>query len=78
MSRYFFHMRMIDDTLIVDINGIEVTDLAAARGEAIEAVIEMTHEKELAGERPSIKAIEIADEGGEIVSVILFEAPHIH
>ena len=78
MSRYFFTIHMIDETVVTESDGIEFKDLAEARQEAIEAVGTMVLETRIRRERPAIRAVEISDQSGEIVSVIPFEAPHLH
>ena len=78
MSRYFFTIRMMDDTVLTESHGIEFKDLAEARQEAIEAVGTMVLETKIRREQPSIRAVEISNQSGEIVSVIPFEAPRLH
>ena len=76
MSRYFFTIHMIDETVVTESDGIEFKDLAEARQEAIEAVGTIVFETRIMRERPAIRAVEISDQSGEIVSVI--EAPRLH
>ena len=75
MSRYFFNIHMIDETVVTESDGIEFKDLAEARQEAVEAVGTMVLERRIRRERPSIRAVEISNDSGETVSVIPFEAP---
>jgi hypothetical protein len=78
MSRYFFTLHMIDETVVAESDGIEFKDLAEARQEAIEAVVTMVLEGRIKRERPAIKTVEISDQSGEIVSLIPFEGPRSH
>ena len=78
MSRYFFTIHLIDETVVTESGGIEFKDLAAARQEAIEAVGTMVLEMRIRREQPAIRAVEISAQSGEIVSIIPFEAPRLH
>ena len=78
MLRYFFNGRMDDETAISDSDGIEFLNLSEAHQEAIEAVATMVVEKGLTGEELSISAVEISDQNGQILAVILFEGPRVH
>ena len=78
LFRYFFDLRMVDETAIFDTDGIEFTNFAEAYQQAIEAVATMVIEKGLSREQLSIRAVEISDQSGQILSVIPFEGPRSH
>ena len=78
MLRYFFNLRMVDETAISDADGIEFRNLAEAHKETIEAVTTMVIEKGLSREQLSIRAVEISDQSGQILSVVPFEGPRVH
>ena len=78
MLRYFFNLRMVDETAICDSDGIEFSNFAEAHWEAIEAVTTMVIEKGLSGEQLPIRAVEISDQSGQILSVVPFEGPRVH
>ena len=78
LLRYFFDLRMVDETAIFDTDGIEFTNLAEAYQQAIEAVATMVIKKGLSREQLSIRAVEISDQSGQILSVVPFEGPRIH
>ena len=78
MSRYFFTLRMMDESIVIESDGLEFEDLAAAQHEALEAVTTMLVESSINRQRPRIKTVEISDQTGEILSVIPFEMPSRH
>ena len=69
MFRYFFHVREGSD-LHRDAEGRDLSDVEAARREAINSVREIISEKLLHGGALNNRSIEIADETGHVVDVI--------
>jgi uncharacterized protein DUF6894 len=69
MPRYFFHVREGSD-LNRDAEGQDLSDVEAARREAINSVREIISEKLLHGGALNHRSIEIADETGHVVDVI--------
>ena len=70
MPRYYFHVRDGAD-LSRDTEGQEFSNLDAARAEAMNSAREMLGERLLHGGSMNAKQIEIADETGHVVDVIL-------
>jgi hypothetical protein len=82
MTRYFFHVRDDDNDLSPDTEGQELSDLEAARREALNSNREMLGERLLHGGRPGHRQIEIADDKGEVLAVVnawdtLFQEGHL-
>ena len=71
MPRYFFHI--FNDVDAIDQDGMELTDLASAKRQAIRGGRSMMADHLIAG-RPIklFHRIEIADEGGKTLAVIPF------
>jgi hypothetical protein len=71
MPRYFIHI--YDDAVVVDEDGMELRDLAAAKYEAIRGARSMMAEHIFAG-RPLklFHRVEIADESGKVLAVVPF------
>jgi hypothetical protein len=71
MPRYYIHI--YDDTAMMDGDGFDLRDLAAAKHEAIQGARSIMAENLVAG-RPLklFHRIEIADERGEVLAVIAF------
>jgi len=69
MPRYFFHVRE-GSHLNRDAEGQDLSDVEAARREAINSVREIISEKLLHGGALNHGSIEIADETGHVVDVI--------
>src|SRR5579871_4560747 len=69
MPRYFFHIREGSD-INRDGEGQDLSDVEAARREAINSVREIISEKLLHGGALNHRTIEIADETGRVVEVV--------
>lgn len=69
MPRYFFHIREGSD-INRDVEGQDLSDVEAARREAINSVREIISEKLLHGGPLNHRTIEIADETGHVVDVV--------
>ena len=70
MARYFFHLRD-GDTLLPDDEGLELLDLEAARGYAIESARQLLSQAALRGTAASLhQLIQVLDEGGQTVLAI--------
>jgi hypothetical protein len=71
MPRYYIHI--YDDAVMIDRDGMELRDLAAAKHEAIRGARSMMAEHLVAG-RPLqlFHRVEIADESGKVLAVIPF------
>jgi len=70
MPRYFFHVRDNEGDISRDEEGQELPDLESARREAVNANREMLGERLLHGGSLNHRQIEIADDSGEILTVI--------
>jgi hypothetical protein len=71
MTRFFFHVREGDGGLSLDSEGEELAGLEAARREAIASVREMLGERLLHGGELDHRQIEIANEKGEVLAVVV-------
>ena len=69
MKRYFFHV-LENGQLIIDEEGLELSDLAAARHEATESARYMLSEAIRSGKHDAPDAFVIADEGGQTLDTI--------
>ena len=69
MPRYFFHVREGSD-INRDAEGQDLSDVEAARRQAVNSVREIISEKLLHGGALNHRSIEIADETGRVVDVI--------
>jgi hypothetical protein len=63
MAMFYFHIQT-DDLVVEDLEGIELADLAEARGEALEAARDILAEAVRSGDDWVDKAFVIADEHG--------------
>lgn len=70
MTRYFFHVRDEDGDVSQDFEGQELTDLPAARAEAIRTNREMLGERLLHGGDLDHRRIEISDASGRILDKV--------
>jgi hypothetical protein len=71
MPRYYFDIRD-GDKLVEDAEGIELSDVAAAREEAVAAARELLAEHLRHGELPETKQFEIRNEAGELIETVPF------
>ena len=72
MPRFFLHVHEAGKTVAVDPEGGEYASIELARFEAIEGARQLASDRALAG-ISFAGSIEIATEGGEVLSVVLFE-----
>jgi hypothetical protein len=77
MPRYFFHRRSASG-FIEDLEGEDLSDLGAAREEAIEAARELMSEEVRKGIAPNGSCFEIADESGNVLEIVLFQSALQH
>jgi uncharacterized protein DUF6894 len=70
MPRYFFNVRDGDGDVSRDTEGQELSDLAAARKEAVSTNREMLGERLLHGGHLDHRQIEVADENGKVLAKI--------
>ena len=77
MSRYFFTIHMIDETIVTESDGSEFKDLAEARQEAIEAVGTMVLRGGLTEAAGDQSRRDLRPERRDR-SLIPFEAPRLH
>jgi len=71
LSRFYLHQR-IANGIIEDPDGTEAVDPTAARHEAILAARQLLANAILAGVAPLGTALQITDEGGEVLLVVPF------
>ena len=69
MKRFFFHLKKGDE-LILDDDGTELPDIAAAMLEALLAARELLADAIQAGEQKVAEALVIADEAGRTLEVL--------
>lgn len=67
MPRYYFHVRVIDRTIVPDFIGAEFVDEAAAIADASQATVE----KPVA----NFEAVLVSDETGRILATVPFGQP---
>lgn len=72
MRRYYFHQR-IDGDVLIDPDGYDYPDLAAARASALVNARSLWAAAILAGDDLRGQAIEIANDDGVAVDVVPFE-----
>ncbi len=70
MPRFYFHVRSGDDDVSRDLEGQDLSDLEAARQEAVRVNREILGERILHGGSLHGRRIEIADEQGAILGVV--------
>lgn len=71
MPRYFFHVRN-GDSLIQDLEGIDLPDLDAARIEALEGARSLLSETVRTGGVLDGQRFEIVDESGQVLDTLSF------
>jgi hypothetical protein len=70
MSRYYFHLRLVDDRIIADQDGSDLPDAATARREALAAARQMLADAIKSGSENIPEALVITDsEGRELETV---------
>ena len=70
MPRYFFHL--YDDLDVLDEEGLELADLAAAEGAGLQNARDMAAESVKNGHLTLHHRVEIADEQGKVLKTISF------
>jgi hypothetical protein len=71
MPRYYFHLRYLDDDLVLDDEGQEFPDFAAARDEAVASICDFVADAIRRRAPLDVVAIEVADAAGMVVD-------HVH
>ncbi len=70
MPRFFFHI--FDDVEVLDDEGIELSDAAAARAAAVEGARALICDQVRKGEVHLEHRVEVADEAGERILILPF------
>lgn len=70
MPRFFFHLR--DDLDVIDEEGTELPDLAAARRQAVKEARSLACEQVLHGRLNLAHYIDIEDDGGAVLATVTF------
>jgi hypothetical protein len=71
MPRYYFHLRYLDDDLVLDDEGQEFSDFAAARDEAVASICDFVADAIRRRAQLDVIAIEVTDAADIIVD-------HVH
>jgi hypothetical protein len=75
MARYFLHLREFGGGLVEDEEGIDFSNLSAARDYAVAAMRELVGEVIKHGEEPPYELVIVADENGSPLAAVPLIAP---
>jgi hypothetical protein len=70
MSRYFLHLRYVDQSIIEDPEGLNVPSLQAAQEEALQGIRDLVAADIRGGHEMTLEAIIIADHQGRYLATV--------